>query len=112
LVQTLAQTPVSILTGRKVVEVRPQGIDKGGVMKLLGASSTTRMIAAFGDDRTDEEMFAALPDSALTFCAGPGLTRARFRLDGPLEVRRLLKQFLERRPARPSVLPPASGLLR
>jgi trehalose 6-phosphate synthase/phosphatase len=97
LVQSLAQAPVSILTGRKVVEVRPQGIDKGTVAKLLAGTNPSRLIAAFGDDRTDEEMFAVLPESALTFCAGPGLTRARFRVDGPPEVRRTLKSFLERR---------------
>jgi trehalose 6-phosphate synthase/phosphatase len=98
LVQSLAQAPVSILTGRKVVEVRPQGIDKGSMTRqLMGGEFGDRLLAAFGDDRTDEELFAALPETALTFCAGPGATRARFRVDGPRQVRQILSSFLARR---------------
>jgi trehalose 6-phosphate synthase/phosphatase len=100
LVQSLAQAPVSILTGRKVVEVRPQGVDKGTMTKqLLGSALVERLIAAFGDDRTDEELFAAMPEAALTFCAGPGATRAQFRVDGPKQVRQILGRFLARRVA-------------
>jgi trehalose 6-phosphate synthase/phosphatase len=100
LVQSLAQAPVSILTGRKVVEVRPQGVDKGAMTRqLLGGHFGDRLLAAFGDDRTDEELFAALPETAFTFCAGPGATRARFRVDGPKQVRQILSRFLARRVA-------------
>jgi trehalose 6-phosphate synthase/phosphatase len=98
LVQSLAQAPVSILTGRKVVEVRPQGVDKGAMTRqLLGGHFADRLLAAFGDDRTDEELFAALPETALTFCAGPGATRARFRVVGPKQVRQILTRFLAHR---------------
>jgi trehalose 6-phosphate synthase/phosphatase len=100
LVQSLAQTPVTILTGRKVVEVRPQGIDKGHAMRLLDAGEGLHDIAAFGDDRTDEELFAALPETAYTFRCGPGATRARYRLNGPSEVRFFLSRFLELRRTR------------
>ena len=37
---------------------------------------------AIGDDRTDEDLFAALPPDAITIRVGPGPTRARFRLEG------------------------------
>jgi trehalose 6-phosphate synthase/phosphatase len=98
LVQRLAQAPVSILTGRKVVEVRPQGIDKGvAVRHLFGAVESDRAFAAFGDDRTDEDLFLAMPEGAYTFCAGPGSTRARHRVAGPNQVRRILAQLLEQR---------------
>lgn len=98
LVQSLAQTPVTILTGRKVVEVRPQGIDKGQGIRLLGDLDGAE-IAAFGDDRTDEDLFAALPETSHTFRSGPGPTRARFRLNGPKDVRYFLNRFLELRRA-------------
>jgi trehalose 6-phosphate synthase/phosphatase len=98
LVQSLSQAPVSILTGRKVVEVRPQGVDKGAMTRqLLGGNFGERALVAFGDDRTDEELFAALPETAFTFCAGPGATRARYRVDGPKQVRQILSRFLARR---------------
>jgi trehalose 6-phosphate synthase/phosphatase len=98
LVQSLAQTPVTILTGRKVVEVRPQGVDKGqAVRAMLADAEHDTVIAAFGDDRTDEELFAALPETAYTFRAGPGPTRARYRVNGPETVRIFLSRFLELR---------------
>jgi len=104
LVQSLAQTPVSIRTGKKVVEVQQQGVDKGHAIRLLLADvereTRETAIAAFGDDRTDEDLFAALPETAFTFRAGPGPSRARYRVTGPEPVRRFLNRFLELRRAR------------
>jgi trehalose 6-phosphate synthase/phosphatase len=99
LVQALAQQPATVFAGRKVVEVRPQGVDKGSVTReLLEGFSPAAAIVAIGDDRSDEELFRALPAEAFTFAAGPGPTRARFRLDGPAQVRSLLWQFIRARP--------------
>jgi trehalose 6-phosphate synthase/phosphatase len=97
LVQTLAQAPVTISTGRKVVEVRLQGVDKGTAVRQLCSADLDCRVVAFGDDRTDEEMFAALGESAFTVCTGPGRTSARYRLEGPNLVRRLLERFIEER---------------
>jgi trehalose 6-phosphate synthase/phosphatase len=99
LVQALAQQPATVFAGRKVVEVRPQGVDKGtAVRELLEATPAAGVIVAMGDDRSDEELFRMLPPEAYTFAAGPGPTRARFRLDGPPQVRSLLWRFMEARP--------------
>jgi trehalose 6-phosphate synthase/phosphatase len=51
------------------------------------------LIVAFGDDRTDEEMFAALPRSAVSIHVGPGASLATHRLRGPEAVRSLLSQL-------------------
>ena len=50
---------------------------------------------AIGDDRTDEDLFAALPPEAITIRVGPGLTRARYRLDGIEAVRSLLQMIVD-----------------
>lgn len=97
LVQTLAQSPVAITTGRKVVEVRLQGVDKGTAARQLCEAIPGCRAVAFGDDRTDEEMFAALGDTAFTVCTGPGRTVARYRVDGPGAARRVLERFVEER---------------
>ncbi|HVR20124.1 MAG TPA: hypothetical protein VMS65_10520, partial [Polyangiaceae bacterium] len=55
-------------------------------------------VVAMGDDRSDEELFRALGPEAYTFAAGPGPTRARFRVDGPSQVRALLWKFVDARP--------------
>jgi trehalose 6-phosphate synthase/phosphatase len=99
LVQFLAQQPVSVLAGRKVVEVKPQGIDKGTAVQRLLARVGRVAIVSMGDDRSDEEMFRALPARAYTFAAGSGPTRARYRLHGPTQVRALLAAFISARRA-------------
>jgi trehalose 6-phosphate synthase/phosphatase len=98
LVRHLAQLPVSILGGRKVIELRPQGIDKGLAMRdFLGDFDAGRAICAMGDDRTDEDLFAVLPEGALSLCAGTLVTRAAYRVSGPDQVRRFLRRFVEAR---------------
>lgn len=83
------------LRGAKVLEVRPRGLHKG----LLAARALARepegaAVLAIGDDRTDEDLFAALPTSALTIHVGGGVSRASYRLPDPPAVRRLLRSFL------------------
>jgi trehalose 6-phosphate synthase/phosphatase len=98
LIPLLSRAPVSVMSGRKVVEIRPQGIDKGtAVQFLLGKELGNMTVVAAGDDRTDEDLFAALPPSALTLCAGPAPTRAKYRLAGPEQVRSFLRRFIARR---------------
>ncbi|HWZ90077.1 MAG TPA: bifunctional alpha,alpha-trehalose-phosphate synthase (UDP-forming)/trehalose-phosphatase [Polyangiaceae bacterium] len=105
LVRHLAQLPVSILAGRKVIELRPQSIDKGvATRELLGGFSKAGLICAMGDDRTDEDLFAALPEGAVSLCAGTLVTRAAYRVSGPDQVRRFLRRFVEARVRRDSAL--------
>jgi trehalose 6-phosphate synthase/phosphatase len=103
LVRHFAQAPVSVFAGRKVIEMRPQSIDKGSAIRdLLGLFQADVAIAAAGDDRTDEDLFAALPEGSLSLCAGTLATRARYRVNGPEQVRRFLRCFAEaRNPRRP-----------
>ncbi len=98
LVRHFAQAPVSILAGRKVLEMRPQGIDKGSAVRdSLGLFRSDLAIAAAGDDRTDEDLFAVLPEGSVSLCAGTLATRARYRVTGPDQVRRFLRSFVEAR---------------
>ena len=100
LVRHFAQLPVSILGGRKVLELRPQGLDKGAaVRESLGLFASGAAVAAAGDDRTDEDLFAALPEGSLSLCAGTLATRALYRVSGPEQVRRFLRRFAEARAA-------------
>jgi len=83
--------PVHVLLGKKVIEVRRAGISKALVAELLIREGLAPgRIVAIGDDRTDEELFAALPVGAVTIAVGPDIERAAFRLDDPADVRQLL----------------------
>jgi trehalose 6-phosphate synthase/phosphatase len=52
-------------------------------------------IVAIGDDRTDEDLFGAMPPEAITIKVGPGETKARFRVDGVTAVRQILQSLVD-----------------
>ena len=96
LTQLLSNQPVEILAGHKIVEIRPYGINKGRIVPPLPPerlASTT--LLAMGDDRTDEDLFAAVPPDAITVKVGPGATHARFRIDGVPAARSLLHSLVQ-----------------
>jgi trehalose 6-phosphate synthase/phosphatase len=91
LTESLARGPLQVLHGAAVVEVRPLGVDKGAAYRALaGGLGRFDEVLAAGDDRTDEDLFAAVGLDAWTIKVGPGPTRARFRLTGPAALRALL----------------------
>lgn len=87
----LASAPASVLHGAKVIEVLPRGVHKGRLVPFLLARAPGALVVAIGDDRTDEDLFAALPADALAVHVGPGSTRAPIRLNGVADVRALLR---------------------
>jgi trehalose 6-phosphate synthase/phosphatase len=84
---------LEMLDGNKVLEVRMRGADKrAAAQRICGRDANAdTVILAIGDDRTDEDLFVALPPGALTVRVGPGTSRARHRVEGPDEVRALLR---------------------
>jgi trehalose 6-phosphate synthase/phosphatase len=96
----LEHRPARILPGAKVIEVVPKGVHKGRLVpSLLARAPAEALLLAVGDDRTDEDLFGALPVGALAVHVGPGPSRAPIRLGGVLEVRALLHAIAEARPA-------------
>jgi trehalose 6-phosphate synthase/phosphatase len=90
--ELLAETELRAVRGHKSIEVRLTWANKGEVvrhMETAGPEADFRL--ALGDDRTDEDLFAALPRDAWTIHVGPGDSSARFHLAGPDEVRHLLE---------------------
>ena len=101
LVRHFAQLPAAILAGRKVIELRAQGVDKGAAVRdSLGLFVRDAAVIAAGDDRTDEDLFAVLPEGSLSLCAGTMATRAAYRISGPEQLRRFLRRFAEARTSR------------
>lgn len=71
----LANEPVSVKRGQHIVEVKPQGVNKGLVAeRLLKAMQERGMLPDFvlciGDDRSDEDMFEVIMRAR----AGPSLS--------------------------------------
>jgi trehalose 6-phosphate synthase/phosphatase len=92
----IGDTPIEILHGTRMIEFRPTGPSKGLAVAHLLAADPQPLIVAFGDDRTDEDMFAALADAGISVHVGPGASRARYRLRDWRAVRQLLRDLLAR----------------
>jgi trehalose 6-phosphate synthase/phosphatase len=91
LAEALADTDLTAVGARKSVEVRHVWVSKVeavGRIEASGPAPDFRL--AMGDDRTDEVLFARMPDDAWTVHVGEGPSRARYRLPGPVEVREFL----------------------
>jgi len=101
LTRLLEDEPAEVHTGHRVLEVRPSGVDKGtAILPTLEDIPDGTAIIAIGDDRTDEQLFEALPADAMTIYVGEGPTRARLRLSSVSEVRLLLADLTRAAPGR------------
>ncbi len=80
----------ALIRGKKVVEVRPAGVNKGAAAKLLVERLTPDFVLIAGDDETDEDMFKAVPDS-FTIRVGRGDTAARYVVATYKALREVLK---------------------
>jgi trehalose 6-phosphate synthase/phosphatase len=85
---------VQILRGNKAIEVRVAGINKGTTARELIAEGDYDFIFAIGDDRTDEDLFAALPDSAHSVKVGGTHSHARYTCRDVDDVHRVLSSLI------------------
>ncbi len=102
--QALRGTPAELLRGEKVIEVRPSGVTKARVVERVLAPIEPPLptIAAMGDDRTDEDLFLALPPDAVAIGVGFRSTIARYRVETPRAARALLETIWREPRARTS----------
>jgi trehalose 6-phosphate synthase/phosphatase len=95
LTEMLSNLPVEILTGEKVVELRPYGVTKATIAARVGQRvGDGTLLVALGDDRTDEELFAALPEGGIAIQVGPRPSHATVRLASVEDARRLLSSLI------------------
>lgn len=93
----ISELPIEILLGDKVIEIRAQGINKGLVAtRLISTLSEPTIILALGDDRTDEDLFAAIGEGGLSVHVGPGSSRAAYRVANTTAARSLLSGLLQK----------------
>lgn len=85
------QYDLEFLSGHKVLEVRRRGANKGVAVHYFTRSWPRALPVYLGDDRTDEDAFAALPANGLAIGVGPRFSgRTRYFLPSPVEVSHLL----------------------
>lgn len=77
----LANSPVTVCMGSKIVETKATECNKGHFLRmLLQNSSPDTLYICIGDDRTDEDMFRVLGDRGVSIKVGGEKTQARYRL--------------------------------
>lgn len=77
---------------KMVVEALPAAASKAVAVRALSAEAGPAFLPVyFGDDRTDEDAFAALTDCGVGVMVGqPRASHARWRVDAPADVARLI----------------------
>ncbi|MFH1774640.1 MAG: bifunctional alpha,alpha-trehalose-phosphate synthase (UDP-forming)/trehalose-phosphatase [Methanobacteriota archaeon] len=88
-----ANMDVSILSGDKVIEIRPTGANKGKVALSWISRESWDFILGAGDDTTDEDLFGALPSNAYSIKVGLGGSKAKFNLGSPQKTVELLMKL-------------------
>jgi trehalose 6-phosphate phosphatase len=93
---------LEVLHGKKVVEVRPVGVNKGKALQLFLQTCHRQTLPLYiGDDVTDEDAFRVLQDRGVTIVVAdpPRQTAAQYYLRNPQEVARFLRRLLQARRA-------------
>ena len=94
-------TDFHAIGGKKVIEARPKGTDKGAAIAALMQKPPFkgRTPVFIGDDVTDEDGFRTVNAmGGVTVKVGPGQSAARFRLPDVAAVYDLLQRLAERVP--------------
>jgi trehalose 6-phosphate synthase/phosphatase len=87
---------LQVIDGNKVIEVRMTGLDKGFAARALMEANPVDFVMAIGDDVTDEDMFRALADKAVTIKVGSGAhTSAQYSIPTQQDVINFLNQLKE-----------------
>jgi trehalose 6-phosphate synthase/phosphatase len=95
LLDLLANFNVAVLEGNKVIEIKNVGINKGKAALHWLSKEDWDFILAIGDDVTDEDIFAVIPESEYSIKVGLGPSHAKFSVKSYREVRSLLKELEE-----------------
>lgn len=90
--EEFASLPIEILRGHKVLEMRAAGVNKGSYLReRLDGEPDDTFVLCIGDDRTDLDMYAAMPPQGVAIHVGSEGDGMDYRLDSPREVRDFLR---------------------
>lgn len=84
-----------MLEGNKILEVKSTAYDKGSSALRLLHQKAFDFILAIGDDRTDEDLFRALPEKSFTIKVGTAMSLARYNLKSQKFVYTFLESLVK-----------------
>jgi trehalose 6-phosphate synthase/phosphatase len=86
---------LSLLDGNKVLEVRDANINKGIIVKKWLNKKPWDFILCAGDDITDEDMFAVMPEETFSIKVGIGKSVAQHYVNSSAKIIDLLSELTE-----------------
>jgi trehalose 6-phosphate synthase/phosphatase len=89
----LQDSNIQIFQGNKILEFKPADITKGALARALTDTADHDFILAIGDDYTDEDLFNALPEGAVTIKVGLDDSGARYHVASVADVHKLLARL-------------------
>jgi len=93
LLNLTAKTDLQVVQGSKVVEIRRAGVDKGSGALFWLDQREYDFILGIGDDTTDEDLFMALPATAVSIRVGIAGTHAQYNVRNCADVIDLLRSL-------------------
>lgn len=91
----IAGSDIALYSGHKVIEIKPEQINKGEAVKRILMGQPADFIFCAGDDYTDEDMFTVLSDNAVTIKIGLSSTTAKYQLPDSVTLIRLLQDLVK-----------------
>lgn len=95
LINPCARLNLQVMRGNKIVEIKSPDFSKGTEAKRLLEKDTFDFVMAMGDDVTDDDMFHALPEDAVTIKIGDYSEYARYNLLMQSQTIPFLKDLVE-----------------
>lgn len=92
----MANEPVQIRHGKKIVEVASTAVNKGAAISRLLEETPGDLVLCAGDDQTDESMFRLDGVNLLSIKIGDGPTQAKYQAASPAAFRKFLHGALTR----------------
>ena len=89
------KTDFEILEGHKVLEIKSGKYDKGQAATTILRNAHFDFILAAGDDKTDELLFQAMPESSYTVRVGICPSLAKYNVSDISLLLRLLKALVD-----------------
>src|SRR5690554_2382617 len=95
LMNLCARLNLQIMKGNKIVEIKSPDFSKGTEVKRLLEKQDYDFILAIGDDVTDDDMFHALPEKAISIKIGDFSEYAKYNLPTQKQTIPFLKQLIK-----------------
>ncbi len=96
LINPCSRHNLQIMKGNKIIEIKSSDFSKGSDARRLIVKEKYDFILSIGDDTTDEEMFLALPDNAITIKVGKNTKVAKYNLPNQSQTLTFLQKIAEK----------------